>query len=192
MTCPEKKNCKICSCGRQLNSKTKLSFPLSLISPITSFPIIILLMSALPLIRISPSEFQFAVSRSGYTSRLRLTCLQQQPVGFKFKTNAPHKFLVKPVVWALTERGAVVDVVVRSTSPVTDDDRFLIQTVALAAEEAVDLDSAKVRTKQKPYTLLYTMWRTKQQHPSSIYACLDAGATTQPTLHSLKAFFCRS
>ncbi|KAJ2451015.1 hypothetical protein GGI03_006920 [Coemansia sp. RSA 2337] len=103
-------------------------------------------MTSLPLIRISPSEFQFTESGSGYTSRLRLTSLQHQAVGFKFKTNAPHKFLVKPVVCSLTKQGMTIDVIVKSTSPITDADRFLIQTVALAANEAEDLDSAKWRT----------------------------------------------
>ncbi|KAJ2830256.1 hypothetical protein GGI24_001948 [Coemansia furcata] len=103
-------------------------------------------MASLPLIRISPSEFQFTESGSGYTSRLRLTSLQHQAVGFKFKTNAPHKFLVKPVVCSLTKQGMTVDVIVKSTSPITDADRFLIQTVALAENEAEDLDSAKWRT----------------------------------------------
>ncbi|KAJ2720813.1 hypothetical protein GGI07_004379 [Coemansia sp. Benny D115] len=102
-------------------------------------------MAALPLIRISPSEFQFTESGSGYTSRLRLTSLQNQAVGFKFKTNAPHKFLVKPVVCSLNKRGATVEVVVKSTSAITDCDRFLIQTVALATDEAEGLDSAKWR-----------------------------------------------
>ncbi|KAJ1728510.1 hypothetical protein LPJ61_003998 [Coemansia biformis] len=103
-------------------------------------------MASLPLIRISPAEFQFAESRTGYTSQLRLTSLQHQAVGFKLKTNAPHKFLVKPVVCALTEKGMTVDVVVKSTGPITDADRFLIQTVALATTEADCLDSAKWRT----------------------------------------------
>ncbi|KAJ2785692.1 hypothetical protein H4R18_000383 [Coemansia javaensis] len=103
-------------------------------------------MASLPLIRISPSEFQFAESRSGYTSQLRLTSLQDQAVGFKLKTNAPQKFLVKPVVCSLLQRGMTVDVVVKSTAPITADDRFLIQTVALAPEEAACLDSAKWRT----------------------------------------------
>ncbi|KAJ1823975.1 hypothetical protein LPJ73_009357, partial [Coemansia sp. RSA 2703] len=87
--------------------------------------------------------FQFVESQTGYTSRLRLTSLQQQAVGFKFKTNAPHKFLVKPVVCALTKKGTTVDVIVKSTSPITDADRFLIQTVALDANEAEGLDSTK-------------------------------------------------
>ncbi|KAJ1834149.1 hypothetical protein LPJ63_002173 [Coemansia sp. RSA 2711] len=103
-------------------------------------------MASLPLIRISPSEFQFTQTSSGYTSRLRLTSLQSQAVGFKFKTNAPHKFLVKPVVCSLTQKGMSVDVVVKSSSPITDVDRFLIQTVALAADEADNLDSTKWRT----------------------------------------------
>ncbi|KAJ1937112.1 hypothetical protein FBU59_004854 [Linderina macrospora] len=103
--------------------------------------------SSLPLIRISPSEFQFSQTKSGYSSRLRLTNLQQRPVGFKFKTNAPHKFLVKPVVCALTKKGMTVDVIVKSTSAITDTDRFLIQTVALSGDEADGLDSSKVRPK---------------------------------------------
>ncbi|KAJ1663034.1 hypothetical protein IW140_005777 [Coemansia sp. RSA 1813] len=102
-------------------------------------------MSSLPLIRISPSEFQFSESRTGYISRLRLTNLQGQAVGFKFKTNAPHKFLVRPVVCSLTTKGMAVDVVVKSTSPISEADRFLIQTVALATEEAEGLDSTKWR-----------------------------------------------
>ncbi|KAJ1961254.1 hypothetical protein GGI12_003348 [Dipsacomyces acuminosporus] len=103
-------------------------------------------MASLPLIRISPSEFQFTESKSGYSSRLRLTNLQQRPVGFKFKTNAPHKFLVKPVVCSLPKKGMAVDVIVKSTSPINDSDRFLIQTVALSPDEAEGLDSAKWRT----------------------------------------------
>ncbi|ORX69476.1 hypothetical protein DL89DRAFT_284020 [Linderina pennispora] len=101
--------------------------------------------SSVPLIRISPSEFQFSQTKSGYSSRLRLTNLQQRPVGFKFKTNAPHKFLVKPVVCALTKKGMAVDVIVKSTSAITDTDRFLIQTVALSGDEADGLDSSKWR-----------------------------------------------
>ncbi|KAI9503791.1 hypothetical protein GGI25_003826 [Coemansia spiralis] len=103
-------------------------------------------MASLPLIRISPSEFQFSESRAGYTSRLRLTNLQNQAVGFKFKTNAPHKFLVRPVVCSLTKKGMAIDVVVKSTSPINDADRFLIQTVALDIDEAEGLDSTKWRT----------------------------------------------
>ncbi|KAI8321565.1 hypothetical protein GQ54DRAFT_179700 [Martensiomyces pterosporus] len=102
-------------------------------------------MASLPLIRISPSEFQFTESKAGYSSRLRLTSLQQRPVGFKFKTNAPHKFLVKPVVCSLTKKGMTVDVIVKSTSPISEADRFLIQTVALSPDEADGLDSAKWR-----------------------------------------------
>ncbi|KAJ2796547.1 hypothetical protein H4R20_005498, partial [Coemansia guatemalensis] len=135
-------------------------------------------MASLPLIRISPSEFQFTESRTGYTSRLRLTSLQHQAVGFKFKTNAPQKFLVKPVVCSLTNKGATVDVVVKSTSPITDADRFLIQTVALAPEEAEDLDSAKWRTLDPSRIMEDLIYCTMSRRRSSVSSVSSQGSAS--------------
>ncbi|KAJ2384306.1 hypothetical protein GGI23_006956, partial [Coemansia sp. RSA 2559] len=139
-------------------------------------------MTALPLIRISPSEFQFSESRTGYISRLRLTNLQGQAVGFKFKTNAPHKFLVRPVVCSLTAKGMAVDVVVKSTSPITDVDRFLIQTVALAAEEAEGLDSTKWRTLDPSRIMEDLIHCTAGRRRSSISSQDSASPPGSPTL----------
>ncbi|PIA15238.1 hypothetical protein COEREDRAFT_82208 [Coemansia reversa NRRL 1564] len=141
-------------------------------------------MASLPLIRISPSEFQFAESRTGYTSRLRLTSLQHQAVGFKFKTNAPHKFLVKPVVCSLTNKGATVDVVVKSTSPITDVDRFLIQTVALAPEEAEDLDSTKWRKLDPSRIMEDLIYCTMAQRRLSVSSVSSQGSVS-PTKSSI-------
>ncbi|KAJ2654212.1 hypothetical protein IWW48_006253 [Coemansia sp. RSA 1200] len=139
-------------------------------------------MASLPLIRISPSEFQFSESRTGYISRLRLTNLQDQAVGFKFKTNAPHKFLVRPVICSLTERGMAVDVVVKSTSPISDADRFLIQTVALAADEAEGLDSPKWRTLDPSRIMEDLIYCTVGLRRSSISSQGSASPPASPTL----------
>ncbi|KAJ2554134.1 hypothetical protein EV175_002695 [Coemansia sp. RSA 1933] len=139
-------------------------------------------MTALPLIRISPSEFQFSESRTGYISRLRLTNLQGQAVGFKFKTNAPHKFLVRPVVCSLTAKGMSVDVVVKSTSPITLADRFLIQTVALAAKEAEGLDSTKWRTLDPSRIMEDLIHCTTGRRRSSISSQDSTSPPASPTL----------
>ncbi|KAJ1915858.1 hypothetical protein IWQ60_008304 [Tieghemiomyces parasiticus] len=67
-------------------------------------------------------------------------------VGFKFKTNAPDKFSVKPVLGALTQLAETVEVTVRSLQPISPEDQFLIQTIHLAPEECQGLNSAKWRT----------------------------------------------
>ncbi|KAJ1658513.1 hypothetical protein IWQ61_002256 [Dispira simplex] len=57
-----------------------------------------------PLLRISPSEFHFVPAEGapgGYVGRLVIKNLRSSAVGFKFKTNAPEKFSVKPVYGAL-------------------------------------------------------------------------------------------
>ncbi|KAJ2795819.1 hypothetical protein H4R21_004962 [Coemansia helicoidea] len=144
-------------------------------------------MAALPLIRVQPAEFQFAEARAGYTSQLRLTSLQSQAVGFKLKTNAPHKFLVKPVVWALTEQGMTVDVVVRSTTPITDADRFLIQTVALAPDEAACLDSAKWRTLDPARIMEDLIHCTMGHRRSSVSSVSSHSSDSQPESSPLLA-----
>ncbi|KAJ1679548.1 hypothetical protein EV182_001821 [Spiromyces aspiralis] len=91
--------------------------------------------------RITPSEFQFQETKVGYVSKLRLINLRSRPVGFKLKTNRPRKFLVKPVVGVLLNKGDSIEVTVKSSEPITDNARFLIQTALLSQDEASRLDS---------------------------------------------------
>ncbi|CAO3677729.1 unnamed protein product [Umbelopsis ramanniana] len=96
-------------------------------------------MNSNPAIRISPPEFQFYASRSssGYISRLTIRNLIDRPVGFKFKTNAPARYSVKPVLASLAPN-AVMEVYVRSDSEVMPEDKFLIQSLPLTPGEAQD------------------------------------------------------
>ncbi|KAJ3035495.1 hypothetical protein HDV00_003701 [Rhizophlyctis rosea] len=89
------------------------------------------------LLAITPPEFRFTDSRLsvGYISRLTLTNRNNKPVGFKFKTNAPARYSVKPVLGTL-EPNASVDVFVRSETQINLTDRFLLQTLILSNEEA--------------------------------------------------------
>ncbi|KAJ1977403.1 hypothetical protein H4R34_003597 [Dimargaris verticillata] len=99
-----------------------------------------------PLIRISPSEFHFTASKEtpgGYVGRLVVKNLRPSPVGFKFKTNAPEKFSVKPVLGSLERLGESVEIVVRSLSKVKPEDKFLIQTIQLTREESAGLNATK-------------------------------------------------
>ncbi|KAH8550703.1 PapD-like protein [Umbelopsis sp. PMI_123] len=90
-----------------------------------------------PVIRISPPEFQFYPSRqgSGYTARLHVKNLIESSVAFKFKTNAPTRYSVKPVL-AVLHPGDAIETYVRSETPVSDQDKFLIQSVPLTEEES--------------------------------------------------------
>ncbi|RUS14194.1 PapD-like protein [Endogone sp. FLAS-F59071] len=98
-----------------------------------------------PVIRISPPKFQFYASRhsNGYISRLTVKNLRNNPVGFKvclttnsqFKTNAPLRYSVKPVL-AVLQPNASLEVYVRSESPINPSDRFMIQSVSLTEDEA--------------------------------------------------------
>ncbi|RUS30802.1 PapD-like protein, partial [Jimgerdemannia flammicorona] len=108
-----------------------------------------------PVIRISPPEFQFYTSRhsNGFISRLTVKNLKNNPVGFKFKTNAPLRYSVKPVLAVLqpnaslevfgTRRLADCDrLIFRSESQINPVDRFLIQSVLLTEEEAALTNSS--------------------------------------------------
>ncbi|KAM3586309.1 hypothetical protein VKS41_002831 [Umbelopsis sp. WA50703] len=96
-------------------------------------------MNSNPAIRISPPEFQFYASRSssGYISRLTIRNLIDRPVGFKFKTNAPARYSVKPVLASLAPN-AVMEVYVRSDSEVMPEDKFLIQSLPLTSAETFE------------------------------------------------------
>ncbi|KAJ1990514.1 hypothetical protein H4R33_001692 [Dimargaris cristalligena] len=101
------------------------------------------------LIRVTPSELHFGSatdSAGGYVGRLIIKNMRSNSVGFKFKTNAPEKFSVKPVLGSLTEIGQTVEITVRSLQPISPDDRFLIQTIHLSPEEARSLSSSMWRT----------------------------------------------
>ncbi|KAG0304614.1 hypothetical protein BGZ97_001398 [Linnemannia gamsii] len=54
-------------------------------------------------LRISPQQFHFTASRvsPGQVSKVKLKNLSSSPVGYKFKTNAPIKYSVKPVLGVL-------------------------------------------------------------------------------------------
>ncbi|KAJ3281349.1 hypothetical protein HK104_011514 [Borealophlyctis nickersoniae] len=58
---------------------------------------------------VSPADFQFTHTRMnvGYISKITLTNRNPRPVGFKFKTNAPARYSVKPVVGALDVNASV-------------------------------------------------------------------------------------
>ncbi|KAM3585999.1 hypothetical protein VKS41_002532 [Umbelopsis sp. WA50703] len=90
-----------------------------------------------PVIRISPPEFQFYPSRqgSGYTARLHVKNLIDNSVAFKFKTNAPTRYSVKPVL-ALLHPGEAIETYVRSETPISEQDKFLIQSVPLTDAES--------------------------------------------------------
>ncbi|KAJ3280954.1 hypothetical protein HK104_000304, partial [Borealophlyctis nickersoniae] len=77
----------------------------------------------------------------GFISKITLTNRQPRPVGFKFKTNAPARYSVKPVVGMLDANGSV-DVFVRSETTIHPGDRFLLQNMALTKDEAANLTPA--------------------------------------------------
>ncbi|KAG0209915.1 Motile sperm domain-containing protein 2 [Mortierella sp. GBA30] len=95
------------------------------------------------LLRISPQTFQFTASKvsSGLVSKLKIKNLMNNPVGYKFKTNAPLRYSVKPVLGVLAP-GQSIEVFVRCESWVNPQDRFLLQSVALGEEESQGIDAA--------------------------------------------------
>ncbi|KAG0379456.1 hypothetical protein BGX24_000342 [Mortierella sp. AD032] len=60
-------------------------------------------------LRISPQQFYFTASRvsPGQVSKVKLKNLSSSPVGYKFKTNAPMKYSVKPVLGFAATTGSV-------------------------------------------------------------------------------------
>jgi hypothetical protein len=97
-----------------------------------------------PTIRVSPSEFCFQTSKSNpnvYVGRVSLrTVAADSPIGFKFKTNAPDRYSVRPVMGVLSPDGEAVDVYARCDGAVQVDDRFMIESVTLTEEEASQLN----------------------------------------------------
>ncbi|KAF9114966.1 hypothetical protein BGX27_009294 [Mortierella sp. AM989] len=93
------------------------------------------------LFQVSPPQFQFTASKvaSGQVSKVKLKNLSSTPLGFKFKTNAPMKYSVKPVLGVVAP-GETVKVFVRSDSWINPQDRFLLQTITLNEEERKALD----------------------------------------------------
>ncbi|KAF9109754.1 Motile sperm domain-containing protein 2 [Mortierella sp. AM989] len=94
------------------------------------------------LLRISPQTFQFTASKvsSGLVSKLKIKNLLQTHVGYKFKTNAPLRYSVKPVLGVLAP-GQSIEVFVRCESWVNPQDRFLLQSVSLGEEESQQIDA---------------------------------------------------
>ncbi|KAL1914379.1 uncharacterized protein VTP21DRAFT_8959 [Calcarisporiella thermophila] len=95
-----------------------------------------------PLIRISPPQFDFLPSRNGngYVSRLSIRNMLGNSIGFKFKTNAPTRYSVKPVLATLGPHESL-EIYVRSDSEVKPGDKFLMQSISLTDEEARQLDA---------------------------------------------------
>ncbi|KAF9147654.1 hypothetical protein BG015_010668 [Linnemannia schmuckeri] len=94
-------------------------------------------------LRISPQQFHFTASRisPGQVSKVKLKNLSSSPVGYKFKTNAPMKYSVKPVLGVLAPDESV-KIFVRSDNWVSPQDRFLLQSIVLKDdEEAQSIDS---------------------------------------------------
>ncbi|KAF8982351.1 Motile sperm domain-containing protein 2 [Haplosporangium bisporale] len=77
---------------------------------------------------------------SGLVSKLKIKNLQPTPVGYKFKTNAPLRYSVKPVLGVLVP-GQSIEVFVRCESWVNPQDRFLLQSVGLTEEESQYIDA---------------------------------------------------
>ncbi|KAK9765553.1 hypothetical protein K7432_006019 [Basidiobolus ranarum] len=101
------------------------------------------------LVRISPKEFNFSATvgaGGARISRLSIRSLQTSPVGFKFKTNAPLRYSVRPVYGVLERLNSVAEVYVRCESDVQPSDRFLIQTVQLTTEEAENMGASLWRS----------------------------------------------
>ncbi|KAG0226274.1 PapD-like protein [Mortierella sp. GBAus27b] len=98
------------------------------------------------LLRISPQIFQFTASKvsSGLVSKLKIRNLLDTPVGYKFKTNAPQRYSVKPVLGVLAP-GKSIDIFVRCENWVNPQDRFLLQSVALEEDESKRIDATTWR-----------------------------------------------
>ncbi|KAF9538843.1 hypothetical protein EC957_006163 [Mortierella hygrophila] len=94
-------------------------------------------------LRISPQQFHFTASRvsPGQVSKVKLKNLSTSPVGYKFKTNAPMKYSVKPVLGVL-DPDESVKIFVRCDNWISPQDRFLLQTIVLKDnEEAQSINS---------------------------------------------------
>ncbi|KAF9135509.1 Motile sperm domain-containing protein 2 [Mortierella sp. GBA39] len=94
------------------------------------------------ILRISPQTFQFTASKvsSGLVSKLKIKNVHATPVGYKFKTNAPLRYSVKPVLGVLAP-GQSIEVFVRCESWVNPQDRFLLQSVSLTEPESQHIDA---------------------------------------------------
>ncbi|KAG9065313.1 phosphatidylinositol-binding protein scs2 [Linnemannia hyalina] len=94
------------------------------------------------ILRISPQTFQFTASKvsSGLVSKLKIKNVHATPVGYKFKTNAPLRYSVKPVLGVLAP-GQSIEVFVRCESWVNPQDRFLLQSVSLTEPESRHIDA---------------------------------------------------
>ncbi|KAF8944570.1 Motile sperm domain-containing protein 2 [Haplosporangium gracile] len=77
---------------------------------------------------------------SGLVSKLKIKNLHATPVGYKFKTNAPLCYSVKPVLGVLAP-GQSIEVFVRCESWVNPQDRFLLQSVSLTEPESHHIDA---------------------------------------------------
>ncbi|KAG9325044.1 hypothetical protein KVV02_001043 [Mortierella alpina] len=77
---------------------------------------------------------------SGLVSKLKIKNLLTSHVGYKFKTNAPLRYSVKPVLGVLAP-GQSIEVFVRCESWVNPQDRFLLQSVALDEKESQGIDA---------------------------------------------------
>ncbi|KAJ3378948.1 hypothetical protein HDU92_007010 [Lobulomyces angularis] len=62
------------------------------------------------------------------------------PIGYKFKTNAPARYSVKPVLGVL-EPHCSINILVRTEGNINATDRFLIQTVSLTSDESLIINS---------------------------------------------------
>ncbi|RKO84968.1 hypothetical protein BDK51DRAFT_43048 [Blyttiomyces helicus] len=98
----------------------------------------------LPLVTTSPDHLLFTPSRSnvGFISRLSLK--NEAPtgtVGFKFKTNAPASYSVKPVLGSISA-GETIAVFVRNETKIDPSDRFLLQTLTLSSDDPSSITSA--------------------------------------------------
>ncbi|KAK3845433.1 MAG: hypothetical protein J3R72DRAFT_435790 [Linnemannia gamsii] len=94
-------------------------------------------------LRISPQQFYFTASRvsPGQVSKVKLKNLSSSPVGYKFKTNAPMKYSVKPVLGVLAPDESV-KIFVRCDNWISPQDRFLLQSIILTDNEAQCMDSS--------------------------------------------------
>ncbi|KAH7047673.1 PapD-like protein [Linnemannia elongata] len=95
------------------------------------------------ILRISPQQFHFTASRvsPGQVSKVKLKNLSSSPVGYKFKTNAPMKYSVKPVLGVLAPDESI-KIFVRCDNWISPQDRFLLQCIVLKDdEEAKSIDS---------------------------------------------------
>ncbi|KAF9938399.1 Motile sperm domain-containing protein 2 [Modicella reniformis] len=94
------------------------------------------------LLQLSPPRFQFGASRvsAGQVSKIKLKNLTSALVGYKFKTNAPTKYSVKPALGALGP-GESVKVFVRTEGWNNPQDRFLLQSISLTEDDRLTLNS---------------------------------------------------